>query len=110
MAGIEDKDFRVTFDSNITWNDKCTDLRLAGEGRKLLKEGQRLMEIKVSNAMPMGLARKLSEFSIFPVSFSKYGSGYADMMSTVKDRIPEKSTIVSPERRGSVMKGAAAYV
>ena len=110
MAGIEDKDFRVTFDSNITWNDRCTDLRYAGEGRNLLKDGQYLMEIKVSNAMPMGLARKLSELSIFPVSFSKYGSGYADMMNMNKDRVPGRNTIVRPERNDRVMKGVAAYV
>lgn len=79
MAGKEDEEFRVTFDSNITWSILRMDLRSAGSGRKLLDDGQQLMEIKVSNAMPMGLARKLSELAIFPVSFSKYGSGYADM-------------------------------
>lgn len=79
MAGIYDEQFRVTFDSNITWSVLCKDLRSAGGGRKIIDDGQRLMEIKVSNAMPMGLARKLSELEIFPVSFSKYGSGYADM-------------------------------
>ena len=60
--------------------------------------------------MPMGLARKLSELSIFPVSFSKYGSGYADMMNMDKDRVPGRNTIVRPERNDRVMKGVAAYV
>ena len=68
------------------------------------------MEIKVSNAMPMGLARKLSELNIFPVSFSKYGSGYADMMSTIKEKQTGISTVISAEKKNGVMKGVAAYV
>ncbi|MCR5508750.1 MAG: polyphosphate polymerase domain-containing protein [Lachnospiraceae bacterium] len=79
MAGLWDEGFRVTFDSNIAWYTGYMDLRHPMSGQKLLKDGQYLMEIKVNNAMPMGLARKLSELAIFPVSFSKYGSGYADM-------------------------------
>ncbi|MCR4739232.1 MAG: polyphosphate polymerase domain-containing protein [Lachnospiraceae bacterium] len=110
MIGKEDEDFRVTFDSNIIWNDKCTDLRTVNGGRKLLEDGQRLMEIKVSNAMPMGLARRLSELGIFPVSFSKYGSGYADMMTMIRsertERTAERKTIVTAGK----MKGVAAYV
>lgn len=110
MIGTKDAEFRVTFDRNITWNDKCTDLRKAGEGRKLLKNGQCLMEIKVSNSMPMGLARKLSELKIFPVSFSKYGSGYADMMKTVTNKRTEMTAGLSPVRTAGIMKGVAAYV
>ena len=112
MAGIEDKEFRVTFDSNIVWNDKCTDLRTVNDGRQLLKKGQRLMEIKVGNAMPMGLARKLSELNIFPVSLSKYGSGYRDMMAektstvTVKSAAPATGKTRTNER----LKGVIAYV
>ncbi len=79
MAGTKDAALRITFDCNISWNAKCRDLRFTEGGRMLLKEGQYLMEIKVSNAMPVELARKLSELCIFPVSFSKYGSGYRKM-------------------------------
>ncbi len=110
MAGIKDEDFRVTFDSNITWTIRNLDLRLEAEGRNLLKEGQRLMEIKVSNAMPIELAKKLSELAIFPASFSKYGSGYADMMSTAKDKKAEVNAVVRSERRGGILEGAVAYV
>ncbi len=111
MAGIYDEDFRVTFDSNITWNDECKDLRSVKGGRKLLEDGQRLMEIKVSNAMPMELARKLSELNIFPVSFSKYGSGYADMMSmTACSKAESMAENVNKARTAGRMKGVAAYV
>ncbi len=110
MAGIEDAEFRVTFDSNITWNDRCLDLREVRDSRKLLADGQRLMEIKVSNAMPMALAKKLSELKIFPVSFSKYGSGYADLMRMRAEQKTAGSTVANPVRAYGLMKGEAAYV
>lgn len=99
MAGKEDVEFRVTFDSDITWNDKCTDLRKVNSGRPLLKSGQRLMEIKVCNTMPMQLARKLSELSIFPVSFSKYGSGYAEMIGLQRNSVSVRQA--APEREST---------
>ena len=108
MAGKEDKDFRVTFDSNIEWNDKCKDLRDIGTGKQILKPGQYLMEIKVSNAMPIALAAKLSELEIFPTSFSKYGAGYTDMITSMtsfkKVMIPERT------KASARMKGEVAYV
>ena len=45
-------------------------------GENLLKEGERLMEVKILGAMPMWLSEILSELSIFPVGFSKYGNEY----------------------------------
>ncbi|WP_026506718.1 polyphosphate polymerase domain-containing protein [Butyrivibrio sp. MC2013] len=81
MAGIEDPDFRVTFDSNIRWSIAKMDLRVPNSGKEILSPGQSLMEIKAANALPLGLARKLSELGIFPVSFSKYGRGYTEMIS-----------------------------
>ncbi|SFQ46689.1 VTC domain-containing protein [Lachnospiraceae bacterium XBB1006] len=80
MAGIEDPDFRVTFDSNITWCTKDLDLCSHEEGTPILNEGEYMMEIKVANAMPMKLAKALSELKIFPASFSKYGRGYTQMI------------------------------
>ncbi|MCR5502737.1 MAG: polyphosphate polymerase domain-containing protein [Lachnospiraceae bacterium] len=109
MAGIRDKEFRVTFDSNIIWNDTDVDLRSEKGGRKLLKDDQRLMEIKVSNAMPMELAGKLSELRIFPVSFSKYGAGYTDMMNRAYDKKEKRTADFSPVRAGGIMKGVVAY-
>ena len=118
MAGIEDESFRVTFDTNITWNDKCLDLRWVdrkdvlipnGRGRQITKPGQYMMEIKVTNALPMELVRKLSELKIFPASFSKYGRGYTEML---KENINSKY-VAATETVGAgnkVRKGAVAYV
>ena len=94
MAGKDDPEFRVTFDRNIRWNNRFLDLRYnigsngyhlksdnkGKSGIPIIKEGQRMMEIKVANAMPLELAKKLSELEIYPVSFSKYGRGYQDMI------------------------------
>ncbi len=81
MAGIDDPDFRVTFDTNIRWDTRRMDLKIKNSGRQILAPDQILMEIKVANAVPLELSRKLSELGIFPASFSKYGRGYADMMT-----------------------------
>jgi VTC domain. len=81
MIGINDPEFRVTFDTDIEWNIDKLDLRKKAEGKRILKEGEYMMEIKVKDAMPMFLAKKLSELSIYPASFSKYGRGYLDMIS-----------------------------
>jgi hypothetical protein len=42
----------------------------------MLKEDCRLMEIKIPGAMPVWLALILDELEIYPISFSKYGTGY----------------------------------
>lgn len=107
MAGKYDKEFRVTFDTNIEWNAGCTDLRNIRHGKQLLKPRQYLMEIKVSNAMPVELSRKLSELEIFPVSFSKYGAGYKEML---KERSGAVRTIAAAQTINDYrMKGKVAY-
>lgn len=112
MAGKEDPDFRVTFDSRIEWSDTCKDLRRIEEGNELLKTGQRLMEIKVCNAMPMGLVRKLSELDIFPTSFSKYGSGYKRMLNERDTVVGITQNVTENEgiRIPFVLKGGVGYV
>lgn len=76
LAGTEKPDLRVTFDRNIRWRDTELDLRAGSDGELLLKPGQRLMEIKITDAMPLPLARTLSELGIYPTSLSKYGEAY----------------------------------
>ncbi|MBR1470053.1 MAG: polyphosphate polymerase domain-containing protein [Lachnospiraceae bacterium] len=107
MAGIEDPDFRVTFDSNIEWNADCRDLREIGAGAPLLQKGQYLMEIKVCNAMPMELAATLSRLRIFPASFSKYGAGYTEMIRNAPAAAAAARSKAKIRRR---VKGVAAYV
>jgi len=75
--GINNRDLRVTFDTNI--RSRREDLRLeAGDyGEKLLPDDDLwLMEVKAEKTIPIWLARLLSEYKLFKTSFSKYGTEY----------------------------------
>ncbi len=76
----EDKDFRITFDTNIRY--RTTDLSLEYEpgGELLLDPDKTIMEIKLVGGMPLWLSRFLSDKQIFKASFSKYGNAYKDML------------------------------
>jgi hypothetical protein len=81
--GKDDKDFRLTFDRNIT--DRRYDLSLSKEcyGRQIIRPDQRLMEIKITDSIPMWLSEALSELGIYKTSFSKYGKAYQNF---IKDK------------------------
>ena len=93
FIGIGNPELRVTFDSRIrsrtnelllSAGDSGTllDVRLLNENRELFTdESYRLMEIKINGAMPIEMARLLSELKIYPVSFSKYGEIYKKMIT-----------------------------
>lgn len=74
--GKEDKDFRITFDKNITTRRNALSLTDGGYGQQLLENGQCLMEVKISGAFPIWLSRILSELKIYSTSFSKYGNEF----------------------------------
>lgn len=75
-AGKDDPDLRITFDRDITSRYDDTRLESTADGSKLLPKDTYLMEIKIPGAMPMWLARVLSEKQIFPHSFSKFGTAH----------------------------------
>lgn len=85
MYSSEDSGLRVTFDSNILWRESNLWLETGNWGSQLLPPGHRLMEIKIPGAMPLWLAHILDELEIYPVSFSKYGRGYAELMKQNKN-------------------------
>lgn len=74
--GRDDHDFRVTFDSNIQTRRHNLGLEQGADGRSLLPPHQYLMEIKIPGALPLWLARILSDNGIYSTSFSKYGAEY----------------------------------
>ena len=76
MFGIDDPELRITFDKEII--TRRTNLTLNGDtsGVDIMPLERILMEIKIPNAMPLWLARFLSEHQIFNSSFSKYGKEY----------------------------------
>ncbi|MFU0827217.1 MAG: VTC domain-containing protein [Lachnoclostridium sp.] len=81
MYGLEDKDLRVTFDSNITWREEDLWLEHGIWGNSLLEKDEKLMEVKISKAMPIWMAKLFDELKIYPTSFSKYGKSYLESLT-----------------------------
>lgn len=76
MFSRTDRSFRLTFDYNIqTRRDKLT-LADGCYGMQLLPPDRYLMEIKISGAIPLEVARILSELGIYSSSFSKFGNEF----------------------------------
>ena len=75
-TGIHDQDLRITFDSNIRFRQIALRLDKGTWGDTLLPQDQVIMEIKIPGVFPTWLSALLSEFKMFPISFSKYGSCY----------------------------------
>ena len=78
--GREDPELRLTFDRDILWRTESLDLSKGAWGQSLLRPDQILLEIKIPGAMPLWLARALSECGICRTSFSKYGRAYETML------------------------------
>ena len=73
----DDGDLRVTFDTNIRARRYDLDLRLGSHGDLILGEDFVLMEVKVDKAVPLWLARLLSENNVRKKRFSKYGTEFS---------------------------------
>ena len=76
LCGIEDEELRVTFDTNIRWRAHDLSLSQGDAGELVLPPGMRLMEIKIADSFPLWMSQLLSEFRIYPASFSKYCTAY----------------------------------
>ena len=78
---LADRDLRITFDRNIRWRTDELDLRKDHYGTSILKDGQSLMEIKSSTAMPLWLVDVLNQTGTKRTSFSKYGNAYTSILT-----------------------------
>lgn len=74
--GNEDERLRVTFDRNIRCRSTNLELEQGNHGIGILKSGCILMEVKIPEAMPLWMSRNFSDFGIYPISYSKYGTYY----------------------------------
>lgn len=72
----EDHDLRITFDKNIRFRQEDVSLTLPAGGRRILPEGESLMEIKAAAALPLWLVSELDTLGIYQSTFSKYGEAY----------------------------------
>lgn len=82
--GKDNKDFRITFDTNVLWRNYDLTLSKGIYGRPLLEPNKVLMEIKTAEAIPLWLVDILSEFQIYKTSFSKYGTAYRTWFQETK--------------------------
>lgn len=71
-----DPNLRITFDTNVRARDTDCRLEAGAQGEPLVSSDEILMEIKTTGAMPVWLARALSECGILPSRFSKYSTAY----------------------------------
>lgn len=81
---------RLTFDSNVRYRTGDLLLEAGSEGKRILPHGLYILEIKTDGAMPMWLAHALDKYSIFPKSFSKYGTAYREFSSITYNSEGEK--------------------
>ena len=81
LFGREDQNLRITFDRNIRWRDTMLDLSVGDQGQYLTNANEILMEIKIPGSMPIWLAQMLSQLSIYPTSYSKYGVCYKENLT-----------------------------
>lgn len=83
----ENRNIRITFDTNIRTRRDELKLENGDYGDLLLDSDMWLMEVKVENSIPLWLTQLLSEFKIYSRSFSKYGKEYNDfLMSNKKEK------------------------
>lgn len=75
LHGRDNDGLRVTFDRNIRWRESMLRLSSGHWGTPLIP-GKVLMEIKIPGVMPVWLSGALSEWGVYPTTFSKYGACY----------------------------------
>ena len=77
----EDRDLRITFDKNIRFRQEDVSLTLPAGGRRILSEGESLMEIKAAAALSLWLVSELDTLGIYQSTFSKYGEAYKAILA-----------------------------
>jgi len=87
------KNIRFTFDRNLLYRNYDLDLKNGIYGKVILPEEQIIMEIKTLGAVPLWVAEILCKLEIYPTSFSKYGTAFADMINSKTISIPHGGII-----------------
>ncbi|NIK71322.1 MULTISPECIES: polyphosphate polymerase domain-containing protein [unclassified Paenibacillus] len=83
------RDLRITFDTNIRSRRYDLKLEAGDHGDLLMAKDQWLMEVKAEKTVPVWLAQLLSELGMFRTGFSKYGNEYR-MNIRHEERIKER--------------------
>ena len=85
FLGKEDKNFRITFDTDIQWRDYDIDLTKEPYGYQILDDKYILMEVKTIMGLPRWLLDFLGYNQIYKQSFSKYGNAYKQLIAKEKE-------------------------
>lgn len=83
-------DLRITFDSAIRSRRTDLELRHGSYGTLLLDGEYYIMEVKVSNSVPLWIARLLSENGVSRTHFSKYGAEYKQHLAENFTKTPNR--------------------
>lgn len=86
----DNKDFRLTFDSNIITRRNNLSLEAGCFGEDILGENKYLMEVKILGSIPLWLTEILSELKIYNTHFSKYGNEYIKYCTNNNLKIGDK--------------------
>lgn len=79
----DDKNLRITFDTNIRYRFDNLVLDYNDSGKQLLPDDVFLLEIKAIGSFPIWLADALCNVEAYPTSFSKYGSIYTKSITNL---------------------------
>ena len=82
----------LLFDKNLTFLKDPKGFDDKDRGRQLMPDDFRLMEVKVSEAMPLWFTELLSKEEVYTSSFSKYGVAYK---SYLKEEVLEDSETIN---------------
>lgn len=88
--GKTNRDFRMTFDTNIVARAADLSLTVAPSGEELLPAGHMLMEVKTAGGMPLWLTSFLSEHGLRKTAFSKYGLAYTNQLAARGGEVGER--------------------
>ena len=86
---IQNRDFRLTFDSNILARNYDLQIEKGNYGVSILDKEKLIMEVKTLGAMPMWFVKILDELNIYPCGFSKYGEAYKELILKGNNEIKE---------------------
>ncbi|MGN1327939.1 MAG: VTC domain-containing protein [Clostridia bacterium] len=76
----ENRDFRLTFDSNILARDYDLKIEKGNYGDLILDKEKYIMEVKTLGAMPIWFVEILNKLNVCPCGFSKYGEAYTQLI------------------------------
>ena len=91
----ENRAFRLTFDQNLRCYEGEDAFERRSEGRLLLPEHARVMEVKVEQAYPKWFTDLLGREKIYQSSFSKYGVAYKSYLKENVIDDPDRVSILS---------------